>query len=217
MEQVLKLRRFLEPRPKPRGRPEERCGFCAEGIAGQHSHVVNLENRSLLCVCRACYLLFTHPGAAGGKYRAVPDRYLYIPEMVLTSAQWDQLQIPVGMAFFFHNSSLNRTLAFYPSPAGAAESLLPLETWDVIAGAHPVLRTLVPDVEALLVCRLQQRQDCYIVPIDACYELVGRIRRHWKGFEGGEEVRREIEGFFSGLRERSEAASPAAGSAEWLT
>ena len=30
--------------------------------------------------------------------------------------------------------------------------------------------------------------DCYIVPIDACYEFVGRIRRCWKGFDGGEEA-----------------------------
>ncbi len=41
------------------------------------------------------------------------------------------------------------------------------------------------------------------MPIDACYELVGRIRRRWRGFEGGEEAWREIEGFFAGLRAKS--------------
>jgi hypothetical protein len=42
------------------------------------------------------------------------------------------------------------------------------------------------------------------VPIDRCYELVGRMRRHWRGFDGGDEVRAQIEVFFAGLG--SEAA-----------
>ncbi len=200
MEPLLKLRRFIEPRPEPAG---ERCGFCTEPIPGEHRHVVEIEKRSLLCVCRACYLLFTHPGAAGGKYRAVPDRYMRLPDMALTDAQWDRLQIPVGMAFLFHNSALNRTLAFYPSPAGAAESALPLDTWEEIVEANAPLRTLAPDVEAVLVRRTRERAEYYIVPIDACYELVGLMRRHWKGFDGGEDAKQAIETFFEGLRERA--------------
>jgi hypothetical protein len=38
--------------------------------------------------------------------------------------------------------------------------------------------------------------------VDACYELVGRIRRHWTGFEGGEEAWLEIDAFFAGLPAR---------------
>ena len=30
-----------------------------------HGHVVNVPRRTLLCVCRPCYLLFTHEGAGG--------------------------------------------------------------------------------------------------------------------------------------------------------
>jgi hypothetical protein len=205
MERLLKLRRFLEPRPEPQRQPE-RCGFCSEPIPEEHRHVVEVEKRNLLCVCRACYLLFTHPGAARGKYRAVPDRYLRLPEMALTDSQWDSLQIPVGMAFLFHNSTLNRTLAFYPSPAGAAESALPLDIWDEIVQANAPLRTLTPDVEAVLVRRSSGHAEYYIVPIDTCYELVGLMRRHWKGFDGGEEARQAINSFFVGLRERSEYA-----------
>jgi len=51
--------------------------------------------------------------------------------------------------------------------------------------------------------------DCYIVPIDACYELVGRIRRCWKGFDGGEDAWNEIDGFFADLRVRSGETSEA--------
>ena len=130
-----------------------------------------------------------------------------LPDMALTDAQWDRLQIPVGMAFLFHNSVLNRTLAFYPSPAGAAESALPLETWDEIVEANSQLRTLAPDVEAVLVRRTRERSEYYVVPIDACYELVGLMRRHWKGFDGGEDARRAIEEFFAGLPGKKERNS----------
>jgi hypothetical protein len=208
----LKLKRFLESRAKPR--TEERCEFCGAEIPGRHSHAVNVESRALLCACRACWLLFTREGAARGKYRAVPERYLYIREPVFTDGQWDELQVPVGMAFFFFNSSLGRAVAFYPSPAGATESLLPLETWKEVVRVNPLLDGLAPDVEALLVYKRREGSDCYVAPIDACYELVGRIRRHWKGFDGGEEARLEIDDFFEGLRAKSEEAS---GSKEWAS
>ena len=203
-----KLKRFVEPQPKARSK--EKCEFCGVEIAEKHSHAVNMETRSLLCVCRPCYLLFTHQGAAKGKYRAVPERYLYAPGLILTDAQWNRLQIPVGIAFFFFNTSLDRTVAFYPSPAGATESLLSLETWDELARTNPLLTTFAADVEALLVRSVQRRGgfECYIVPIDACYELVGRIRRRWKGFDGGEEAWQEIDAFFAEVRARSTEVNP---------
>jgi hypothetical protein len=149
--------------------------------------------------------LFTHEGAARGKFKAIPERYLYAPGLILTDAQWNRMQIPVGIAFFFFNSSLGRMVVFYPSPVGATESLLSLETWDELARTNPLLTTLATDVEALLVRSVQRRGgfECYIVPIDACYELVGRIRRRWKGFDGGEDAWTEIDAFFAEVRARS--------------
>jgi hypothetical protein len=198
------LRRFLEPE-KPRPRPGEHCELCAEPLGGGHSHVADLETRNIICTCRACYLLFTHQGAGRGRYRAVPDRYLHDPSFRLTDAQWDTLQIPVRVAFFFRNSSLGKVVAFYPSPAGATESLLPLETWEEVVGANPAFADVADDVEALLVRRTADGFECHLVPIDACYELVGLVRMHWKGFDGGEEAWGEIGGFFDRLRERSRA------------
>jgi hypothetical protein len=188
---MIALKRFVEQRPQPISR--EVCELCSEAIPGEHSHIVQLETRRLLCTCRPCYYLFLHGGA---KYRAVPERYLRIIEPVFTPEEWEDLQIPVGMAFFFFNSSLGRAVAFYPSPAGATESVLPV--------SMPLPEGLMPDVEALLV--REQGAECYIVPIDACYELVGRIRKQWKGFGGGEEARHEINEFFERIRVRSEAA-----------
>ncbi len=195
------LRRFLEKPKRPI--PGERCEMCSELIPEAHSHVVNLQHRNLMCACRACYLLFTQAGAAQGRYRAVPDRYLYDPAFALTDGQWDDLQIPVKMAFFFRNSTLDRFVAFYPSPAGSTESLLPLETWATVMEANPAISDLESDVEALLLNRDREATECFLVPIDACYELVGRVRLHWRGFAGGEEAWQQIDTFFAGLRERS--------------
>jgi hypothetical protein len=177
--------------------------MCSEPIAETHSHVVNVQSRNLMCVCRACYLLFTHQGAAQGRYLAVPERYLYDPDFALTTDQWEDLQIPVNMAFFFMNSEMERMAGFYPSPAGATESLLPLGAWENVIAANPGFSSATPDVEALLLRRAEERTACYLVPIDACYELVGLVKMHWRGFSGGEVVWNEIDRFFTTLEERS--------------
>jgi hypothetical protein len=217
-EVIGKLKGLLNSRP--RTRPiEGRCELCGVLIPPEHRHLVNLETRSLVCACRPCGLLFTHSGAAGGKYRTIPERYLFARDLVLTEAQWESLQIPVNIAFFFHNSSLGHSAAFYPSPAGATESLLPLGTWEELAAANPLLAGLEPDVEALLVYKRSDGFECYVVPIDACYELVGRIRLRWKGFQGGEEAWSEIDAFFAGLRGKSggKSGEPSEEGQRWPT
>ena len=184
---------------------EERCEMCAEPIDAVHSHVVNVGTRSLLCSCRACYLLFTQPGAAIA-YRAVPDRYLSFAALELDDGQLDGLQIPVGVAFFFLNSALGKMVAFYPSPAGATESTLPLGAWGEVVKSNPALDTLLPDVEAILVRRTDEQTECFLVPIDSCYELVGHLRRLWRGFDGGTEARAAMDEFFDRVRARSRRA-----------
>ena len=188
------------------GRParveHEKCELCATPLPpGDHAHVVNLSSRRLLCACRPCHLLFTTPGAAQGKFRAVPDRIVHLPRLEL---DWERLQIPVRMAFFFFNSELQRQVAFYPGPAGATESLLDLEAWRDLAAANPQLASLEPDVEALLVHGGGQRPrpECFIVPIPVCYELVAQVRLHWKGFAGGEEAWKAVDAFFAELLQR---------------
>jgi Family of unknown function (DUF5947) len=202
------LTRVSAGRPTPGG--QERCEMCAAPIGEQHQHVVDLVDRGLMCTCRPCYLLFTAEDAEL-RYRAVPDRYLALPELALDAGQWDELEIPVGLAFFFHNSVLDRTVAFYPGPAGATESELPLGAWARILAAEPALGTLRPDVEALIV-RLPDRTDgpsgAFLVPIDRCYELVGALRLAWRGFDGGQEARALLDAFFGDLAARS---SPARG------
>jgi hypothetical protein len=201
------LRRFVggaAPPPPPAEKTVERCEMCAEPIGDWHGHVVDVEGRGLMCTCRPCALLFTKEGAGGGRYRAVPERYKYSADVPLAAASWDSIGIPVAMAFFFTNSTLEQTVAFYPSPAGATESQLSMEAWTDLLAATPAMADLKPDVEALLVNKSANGFECFLVPIDACYQLVGLVRMHWKGFDGGEEAWTAINEYFDGLRERSE-------------
>ena len=199
------LRRFRNP--VQRSAPGERCELCAEPIGAEHGHVIDLESRAIMCSCRGCYLLFTHRGAGGKRHRAVPERFRHAPRFGPGSALWETAGIPVKTAFLFRNSVQDRTVAFYPSPAGATESLLPLGTWDELLADTPAFADVADDVEAFLLNKLDLGFECFLVPIDVCYELVGIVRSTWRGFDGGTEAHEAIDGFFASLRERSEVVA----------
>jgi hypothetical protein len=111
------------------------------------------------------------------------------------------------MAFFFRSSREERVMAYYPSPMGPTESQLRLDAWRELEAANPVLGTLEPDVEALLVNRARGARDYLIVPIDDCYALVGVIRTGWRGLTGGKEVWERIGSFFEDLNRRAKEAA----------
>jgi hypothetical protein len=198
---LLRLRQFARKRL-----PAERCELCGRELFPDHEHLVEPESHKLLCACHACAILFDAQFSA--KYKRVPRSARFLADFRLSDAQWDNLRLPIEMAFFYHSSPRARVMAFYPSPAGAIESLLPLDTWEDIAEANPVLRGLEADVVALLANRVGTgrgplRHEYYLVPIDKCYELVGLIRAHWRGLSGGTEVWREVTAFFSNLKKQS--------------
>ena len=198
-ENFALLQQMLAKRPPP----GERCDFCATTIAHEHGHLIELAERRILCACRPCAIVFEPAGAAQGRYRAIPTRYREIERFAIDDAAWDALQVPIGLAFFFYNSLEKRMVAFYPSPAGATESMLPLDTWESIVGLYPELSAIAPDVEAIVVQRNRDVSRSFVVPIDSAYELVGLIRTSWKGFDGGQEAHAKIAGYFAKIAERS--------------
>jgi len=201
-EAFAALRQFARRPP----RRVERCELCGAELYSEHPHLIEVAQRKLLCACDACALLFS--GGGGKKYKRVPRDIRLLAGFRMTDAEWDSLLIPINLAFFFQNSTNSRVSALYPSPAGATESLLPLAAWNQIVEANSTLGQLEPDVEALLVNRVGHTRgaspaEYYIVPIDACYKLVGLIRMHWRGLSGGTEVWQEIGNFFSELRAKA--------------
>jgi Family of unknown function (DUF5947) len=198
--------------PRPRAAPpaaEETCDLCAAALAEEHRHLVDLAEQRLLCACRACTVLFDRGAAGGGHYRLVPDRRRVVNGFRLPEERWAGFGIPVSLAFFFRSSRVGRVVCFYPSPAGATESLLDLAAWDELEADNPVLATLEPDVEALLLDRTEEGgETAFLVPIDECYALVGVMRSHWRGLNGGAEVWQQVGRFFERLRARAEPVSP---------
>ena len=131
------LRQFARSRP-----PAERCELCSTGLAHEHPHLVEIRLRQIVCACEACATLFD--GMANGKYRRVSRRAQFLANFQMTDAQWETLLIPINMAFFFQSSMEGRVVALYPSPAGAVESLLPLDAWNEIVQENPILASCNP-------------------------------------------------------------------------
>ncbi len=188
---VAVLRRFV-----PARQSKERCDTCGAGLPAEHVHQFDPKTRRVRCACESCAVLYRDT------YLTIPAAVRALPDFSMTDAQWDDLLIPISLAFFKYNSAVGRMVALYPGPAGASESLLRLDAWEEIAAANRELRELQPDVEALLVNRVGASREYFIVPIDECYKLVGIIRMRWSGLSGGAAVWGEIAQFFDSLRRK---------------
>jgi hypothetical protein len=188
------LRRFARPRPAP---ALEQCDFCSVPLGVQHRHLLEGGTRKIICACDACALRFDN---VVGKYKLIPRDARRLPDFRLTDMQWESFSLPIQLAFFYRDSVAEKVIALYPSPGGATESLLPVSSWDNVVRDNPILAQMQNDVEALLVNRLYDARDYFIAPIDICFELVGLIRMHWRGFSGGDKVWQEIGDYFARLK-----------------
>jgi hypothetical protein len=176
----------------------DQCELCSSPLGERHDHLVDPKSRELRCACVACASLFGFRN--DGRWKRVRHRADRLEAFHLEDDSWSALGIPIELAFFYRSSRDQRVVAMYPSPAGATESLLSLDAWTRVENDNPVLRDLEEDVEALLVRRGRTGHEHYRVSIDACYALVGRIRKHWRGFGGGADVWGQIGSFFDELR-----------------
>ena len=183
---------------------EERCELCSLVIGKEHPHLLKRSDRRIFCSCDPCAILFTHRHD-GSELIRIPRDARRLPGFEIGDVQWSALHLPIDLAFFLRRSETSRVAAYYPSPAGSTESLLPLDAWRDIAGGTPALDAMEPDVEALLVNRTRGKRLYFVAPIDRCYKLTGIIRMEWRGFSGGDTVWRAIDDFFASLQESARA------------
>lgn len=196
------LRRFAAPERKALFR--ERCELCSLPLAPEHRHLLEMANHHIACACDPCALRFEN--VLEGRFKLIPRDVWSLPGVQIDNAQWEDLALPIDLAFLVYSTPAKRMLALYPSPAGATESLLSLSAWDSLVAENPALENMQRDVEALLVNRVGERRLYYKAPIDVCFELVGLMRLHWRGLSGGEEVWQKIDDFFTGLASRAKPA-----------
>ena len=193
---ISALKRFARPKE-----PKHFCELCSAAIPATHRHLLELASRKAICACEPCALRFE--GVEGGRFKLIPRDSRALADFKMSDGDWEGLALPIDLAFFYRASGDKKIRAMYPSPAGATESLLPLERWAALEAQNPVLRKLESDVEALLAYRVGAAREYYVVPMDVCYELAGLIRSHWRGLSGGETVWKQIGRFFVELKQRS--------------
>jgi Family of unknown function (DUF5947) len=194
---IKTLRRFREQS----GSLQEKCEFCGVGLATEHRHLLEVSKNRIACTCSPCALRFQD--VVGGRFKLIPRDIRRLSEFDMSDAEWENLALPINLAFFFYGTPQQKMNAMYPSPAGATESLLPLTAWTTLTEKNSTLTRMEADVEALLVNRVGTKRGYYIVPIDVCFELIGLIRLHWRGFSGGDKVWEEVERFFAKLDNNS--------------
>ncbi len=196
------LRRLAGAAPRSTATPRpvevEQCELCSIRLGPVHRHLLEMATRRIVCSCDPCALRFEN--VVGGKFKLIPRDARPLPDFQMTDMMWEGFSLPISLAFFFYDTPNEKMAAYYPSPAGATESLLPLTAWETLVAANPVLAEMQADVETLLVNRTNETREYFIAPIDVCFELVGLIRVHWRGFSGGEDVWREIDAFFARLK-----------------
>ena len=137
--------------------------MCADPIADEHSHVVDLDSRGADVHLPACYLLFTdeHADAAlPGRPGAVPVLRRVRPRRpgVGRAADPGRPRVPVPQL------GPGPHVAFYPSPAGATESELPLDAWERIVEVNPELGRAAPGRRGAARPPHRRRRNGFVLP-----------------------------------------------------
>jgi hypothetical protein len=190
------LKRFARSSP-----PAEQCDLCGAVLEPVHPHLLERKNRRIVCGCEPCSILFCDRD--DGKYMRIPRRPRLLKEFQFTDLEWEEMTLPINLAFFFRDAE-GHVKAAYPSPAGAIESQLPLSSLAEHFASVPELAAMKPEVEALLVNRVSGRSTpCMIAPVDECFRLVGIIRMSWRGLSGGRDVWNAVDEFFDQLQRKA--------------
>jgi hypothetical protein len=185
-------------RPAPVEEAEE-CEVCGSKISEDHRHLLDLGERRILCSCEPCIAM----RSGVDNYCPVGTRTVWLDDIDFPDELWSAFQLPIGLAFFMRSSGTNSVVALYPSPAGATESELHLESWQALVARNPILQQLEADGEAFVVNRMADPPEHAIVPIDECYRLVGLIKANWTGISGGNAISDAVPLFFNHIRRKA--------------
>ena len=210
---VAGLRRFARGAARRAADPaaaRASTASCARSsLAEDHRHLLDLEERRIVCVCPNCWSMRSGDASSGRRLA-----HAWLDDFELSDELWAAFQIPIGLAFFMRSRRPAGSSAV-PEPGGRHRVRARPRAWDRARGGQPGARA------ARARRRGADRQPparpaAYaIAPIDRCYRLVGIIKANWEGISGGARSRRRRRRFFDDLRaaardERRAAARPRA-------
>lgn len=168
---LAKLRAFVT------GTSIEECELCAESIAVEHEHLLEPDARRVFCACPSCAALFSQEQERqGARYLRLQRRAARLVGLSIDDASWADLSVPVGLAYFTMRSRTGEVVATFPGRSGLIQSFVPLKAWSALERRFPVLKSVLPDVEALLVRRTSRHQDYFQASVDHCFELAELLR-----------------------------------------
>ena len=188
--------------PKPRPRPESvRAVHRADRRRPRPPR--RLSRVAASCAPAAAATCCSRPRAPAARFRAVPERYPSFPDFRLSPR-------PVGCAADpGERRLLLRQLVARPGRRVLPE---PGRAHRVAAAARRVGRRSSPTTPSSPTWRPTSRR-CWSASTDRparpsasscrstlCYELVGQLRRLWKGFDGGREAHDALDAFFADVR-----------------
>ena len=133
-------------------------------------------------------------------YRLIPTRHLALLDFQVTGELWTGPGQSRKIVYLLRSSEARCVLAVYLDPAGIQESVLDLESWKMLLTRNPLLDSLEPDVEVLLINRMEQAPACFIVPIDTCSRLTGLLTARLRGMESSRKLWRAIDAFFADMQ-----------------
>ncbi len=194
--EVVSALRRLQMRELPDGpQPlEASCDLCGTSMPEDHRHLLQMDERRIVCVCEACWAL----RSGDPEFRPTGSRFVWLEGFTVPSELWARFGIPIGLAFFLRGAE--GVAALYPSPVGATECELDLSAWDALVSLNPVLETLDAEGETLIANRLADPPQYAITPTDEAYRLVGLVKANWQGISGGAGVEQAVADFFDELK-----------------
>ena len=105
-------------------------------------------------------------------------------------AQWDSAADPGERGVLLHELDARpgrRLLSrARPAPPSRCCRSRPGTSWSAPTPSSAIARARRRGLPGPRRPRARPGAECFLVPIDACYELVGQLRRLWQGFDGGQ-------------------------------
>src|ERR1051326_432281 len=101
---ISALRRFAPPaslQEQP-GNAREYCELCNLALETKHRHLLETAKRQITCACDGCALRFQN--VVGGRFKLIPRDARACPGFQLSGGQWENLAIPINLAFLFYHT-----------------------------------------------------------------------------------------------------------------